>query len=300
MTTVQKWVDRTRSHLLSGRNEERNTLAGAYTAGSGTMTFSGALGGIVPNVRLSIGLNTFYVRSVNNAGLTASVLGGQDGTTDANASSGDLVRVGPRFTDADIFNALVAEVADLSAPDNGLWRISFEDFVYSPNTQIYPFITLADNTDLIDIYEVRAASSTTLLSGSWFLLPKNYWRLDRSGTVAGAPTLQVNYPAGSNGVQLRALYRAPFGLFTALTDLWTSMGMPTVMTDIPPLGAAMRLMVPREVKRNFTENQGDTRRAAEVGAGEVAASMRPIAALRMQRIAAEAARLVAQYPDRRF
>lgn len=294
---VQAWVDRTRSHLMSGRNEERNTLAAPYTAGSGVLSFAGSLGGIVANVRIGIGLNTFYVRSVTQAGLTASVIGGQDGTTDVDAASGDLVRVGPRFTDADIMAALQAEVSDLSAPDNGLWRTVTEDFAYTTSTRAYPFVS-ATGATLIDVYEVRIRTSTAA-DPTWFLVPKVAWRVDRTGSVAGAPTIQLAYPPCS-GDLMRVVYRATFADFTAMADLQAATGLPATAWDIPPLGAAMRLMVPREVKRNFTENQGDTRRAVEVEAGNIAQSMRPIAALRQQRIQAEAARLTAMYPDRRF
>ena len=54
----------------------------------------------------------------------------------------------------------------------------------------------------------------------------------------------------------------------------------------------------REVKRNFTESQGDTRRADEVPAGSVNNSINNLLRLRRDRIIAEAARLARQYPLR--
>jgi len=62
------------------------------------------------------------------------------------------------------------------------------------------------------------------------------------------------------------------------------------------LGAQIRLMSPREIKRNFTESQGDTRRADEVPAGSVAGSVSNLLRLRRDRIQAEAARLARAYP----
>ena len=64
------------------------------------------------------------------------------------------------------------------------------------------------------------------------------------------------------------------------------------------MGVQLRAMVGREIKRNFTESQGDTRRADEVGPGAIQASWRGLAALRAQRIEAEQARLSQQYPQR--
>jgi hypothetical protein len=62
------------------------------------------------------------------------------------------------------------------------------------------------------------------------------------------------------------------------------------------LGAQIRLMSPREIKRNFTESQGDTRRADEVAMGSVANSTAGLIRLRRDRIQAEAARLARAYP----
>ena len=64
------------------------------------------------------------------------------------------------------------------------------------------------------------------------------------------------------------------------------------------VGAQIRLMAGREVKRNFTESQGDTRRAEEVPAGAVGNSITNLLRLRRDRIQAEAARLARQYPLR--
>jgi hypothetical protein len=55
-------------------------------------------------------------------------------------------------------------------------------------------------------------------------------------------------------------------------------------------------MSPRELKRNFTESQGDTRRAEEVGSGAITNSIQNLVRLRRDRITAEAARLARQYP----
>lgn len=297
MTTVQDWIESTRSLLMSGQQGERNSLAAPYVAGSGTLAFSGSLGGIVPGVRLSVGTDTFYVRSVTPAGLTASVFGGQEGTTDANASTGALVWVGPRFTDAEILGALQAELSDLSGPGNGLFAMASLELTYATGIVGYD---LAGVTDLIDVYELRAQASGAALD--WPAIPKQFWRLDRSSNAALFPSglaLSIFTPAWG-GLKVRVVYRRGFTApATTATDVSTT-GLPTTAYDIPPLGAALRLVAPREIKRNFTEGQGDTRRSAEVGAGAVAGSYRGIAALRAARIQSEAERLMARWPDKRW
>jgi len=56
------------------------------------------------------------------------------------------------------------------------------------------------------------------------------------------------------------------------------------------------LMSPREIKRNFTESQGETRRAEEVASGQITNSISQLIRLRRDRIQAEAARLARAYP----
>jgi hypothetical protein len=55
-------------------------------------------------------------------------------------------------------------------------------------------------------------------------------------------------------------------------------------------------MAPREIKRNFVESQGDTRRPEEVVSGAITNSVSNLKALRRDRIIAEAARLARAYP----
>lgn len=303
VATVATWVSRTRGHLMSGRQEARNTLAANYSAGAGVLTLSQQLGAIVPGVRLSIDLNTFYVISVT--GVTATVIGGQEGSADVGATSGTLVRVAPRFTDFEIAEALLGELDDLSSPDNGLFQVSTLNLTSSSAVGGYDLSGLL--SDPIDIYSVRAQGYGTALD--WVEVPRSEYRLDRMADTAVFPSgyaLQLYRTQTTDGLTLRVIYRRgfdapalPLGAEDLATDLATT-GLPASAWDIPPMGAAMRLVLTTEIKRNFTESQGDTRRAGEVQAGARAASMRPLAALRAQRIMAESGRLTSAYPDRRL
>jgi hypothetical protein len=297
MATVQDWIESTRSLLMSGQQGERNSLATPYTPGDPTLTLTGSLGGIVPGVRLAIGTNTFYVRSVSQAGLSATVFGAQEGTTDAAAAAGALVWVGPRFTDAEILGALLSELSDLSGPGNGLFAMASVDVTYANGIIGYD---LTGVTDLIDVYELRAQASGT--GRDWPAVPKQQWRLDRASNTTVFPSglaLSIFAPAWA-GLIVRVVYRRGFTApTTTATDLTTT-GLPATAWDIPPLGAALRLVAPREIKRNFTEAQGDTRRSSEVSAGSVQGSYRGIAALRAARIQSEAERLMARWPDKRW
>jgi hypothetical protein len=72
--------------------------------------------------------------------------------------------------------------------------------------------------------------------------------------------------------------------------------MPINMEDIVEMGVMARMLSVREVKRNFIESQGDTRRSDEVPAGSIANSVTNILRLRRDRIIAEASKLARQYP----
>jgi hypothetical protein len=96
---------------------------------------------------------------------------------------------------------------------------------------------------------------------------------------------------------LRVRYKAPFVRATSETsDLTTNCFLPATCDDIVEMGVVLRLMAGREIKRNFTEGQGDTRRPDEVQAGSISQSVTNIQRLRRERIIAEAGRLKAQYP----
>jgi hypothetical protein len=68
------------------------------------------------------------------------------------------------------------------------------------------------------------------------------------------------------------------------------------MEDILEFGVMSRMLSSREVKRNFIESQGDTRRSDEVPAGAMSSSFTNILRLRRDRIIAEAAKLARQFP----
>ena len=293
MTTVNDWVTTTRSTLMSGYVENRNKLSVAYTKGGTTLTFSYPPDGIRPGARLSIGTNTFYVWTVS--GQQATVSAAEDGSTDQDAPIGSLVRVSPRFTDDEIVKALAADLNDLSSPANGLFGIGTVDLTYNAILNGYDLGPTA--SDLISIYEVKY-----LTPGPQMDNPRIHttgWRLNSNAISSQFPSgtsIQLFEPAYP-GYNVRVVYRSNFTMPTTLYANVSATGLLPSAYDIPPLGASIRLMAGREIKRDFTESQGDTRRAGEVPAGAVAASSRNLQILRQQRITSEAAKLEAIYPN---
>jgi L-lactate utilization protein LutB len=97
---------------------------------------------------------------------------------------------------------------------------------------------------------------------------------------------------------LRVTYKSPFTrASTEASDMQSACFLPITCEDIVEVGIALRMMSAREIKRNFTESQSDTRRAEEVPPGAISNSVSQLTLLRRNRITAEAARLKAQYPQ---
>ena len=293
MTTGSDWISQTRSYLMSGYAENRNKLAVAYTAGNGTLTFSYALEGIRAGARLCIGLNTFYVWSIS--GQTAVVSGGEDSSTDANAPIGSLVRVAPRFTDSEIWDQLGNDLGDLSSPSNGLFGINSVDLTYNATINGYDLGPISDQ--ILSVYEVKYLTPGPQLDNP--RITTNGFRLNRNAINTQFPSgisLQLFQPA-MPGYNVRVVYRSVFTMPSTVFANVSSTNLLPSAYDLPPLGAAIRLMEGREIKRSFTEGQGDTRRAGEVAPGAILQSARGLQQMRAQRIAAEAAKLDALYPN---
>lgn len=292
MTNAADWVAETRQMLLGGINEERNKLSAGYTAGSDTLQLQYPTGGIQSGARVSIGTNTFYVWSVN--GQIATVSGGEEGTTDANASTGDVVRVRPRWTDNEILTALNFDLNDLSSPQHGLFRSQSKTFTYDSTLDGYNMSSVAG--DVMSIIEVRY--QTTDDSKMWPRIPTTMFRLvrDMPTTDFASGLALLLYEPANSGYSVYVTFRRPFSQLTNLTTAKTDTGLLTTAYDLPPLGAAISLMAGREIKRALTETQGDTRRAQEVSSGAANASLNGLRVQRQNRIVAERARLDAQYP----
>lgn len=289
MSTVAQLINRTQRQLLSGVVEERNKLAAAVTATATSVVFSYDITAIRPGTTIEIDSELMYVWEVVTGTKTATVERGFNGTSASAHLSGSICTIAPRFPRNQILEAFNDDLADLSAPMNGLYRIKTLDINYNGSDTM---INLPSLGDVIDLLDVRLRYLST-----------DYPMIRRVNLVRNLPTsdfgsgtaLKFNEPTRSG--TLRVTYKAPFNrIVRESDDLQTSTGFPISAEDILVLGAQIRLMAPREIKRNFTESQGDTRRAEEVPSGAVANSIMQLQRLRRDRIAAEATKLDSQYP----
>jgi hypothetical protein len=289
MTTAATVIDRTLRQLLSGTVEPRNKLASTINSSATSITVTYPLEGLRAAQICEIDAELMYIWSVDSGTKTIIVERGFNGTTAASHTANALIIVNPRFPRAQTLEAMNDELSDLSSPLNGLFQIKTLDIDYNGSDVM---IDLAGITSIIDILTVSVRYMTD-----------DYPVARKVRLVRDVPT--DDFPSGyalrfDQGVfpgRLRIVYKAAYSPVTAeATDVNTTCGVQDSVLDIVTLGTQIRLMAPREIKRNFTESQGDTRRGEEVTSGAIGNSIQNLQRLRRDRIQAEAARLIRGYP----
>jgi hypothetical protein len=289
MTTAATVIDRTLRQLLSGTVEARNKLASTIDASATTVVASYPLEGLRAGQILEIDSELMYIWTADTGTKNLVVERGYNGTTAAAHTANALIKVNPRFPRAQVFEAMNDEMADLSSPLNGLFQVKTLDIDYNGSDTM---INLTGVTAIID-----------LLSVSVRYMVDDYPVARKVRLVRDVPTddfatgYALRFDQGVFPGRLRIVYKAPYvTASTESSDINTTCGIQESVTDIVAIGAQLRLMSPREIKRNFTESQGDSRRAEEVPSGAVGGSITNLQRLRRDRIQAEAARLKRSYP----
>lgn len=290
MSQVGDIIDKTNRQLLSGIVEERNKITSALTTTSTSVILSYDLDGIRKGSVIQIGQEQMYVWAVTVASKTLTVERGFNGTTAQAHSADSITTLNPRFPRNQILEAINDELSDLSSPVNGLFQIKTVELQYNGSDRM---INLAGVSGLQNVYSVHYRYQ----SDDYPRVSK--WRLLRDMPVTDFSSgfaLALDSGPGRSG-KLVVKYKANFDpVYNESDDLSLSSGLPDTAQDIIVIGAQLRLMAPREIKRNFTESQGDTRRATEVPQGAVASSVTTLTRMRRDRITAEAQRLTRLYP----
>lgn len=289
MSTVSQILTRAQRQLLSGTIEERNKLGSSVSATATSISMSYDLGAIRAGAVVQINSELMYVWEVSSATKSATVERGFNGTTATNHTSGTVIIVNPKFPRAQLMEALNDELMDLCSPVNGLYQVKTIDFNYNAAKRQ---TNIPISGDVIDLIEVRYRYIAT-----------DYKQVNGAKLLRNLPTKDFG---SSYGIQIdsliptstvRIVYKTPFNRIALETDdLQSNAGFPESAEDILIMGIQIRAVAPREIKRNFTESQGDTRRAEEVPVNAIGGSITNLIRLRRDRITAEAARLNRQYP----
>ena len=289
MSTASALLDRVNRQLLSGTIEERNKLSATVDSDDTSFVMSYDLAGLRAGTVFEIDSELVYVWEAVSGSKTLTVERGYMGTTAASHTVGAVVTLNPRFPKAQMLEALNQDIDDLSSPLNGLFRVVSTSIDYNGSDRQ---TDLTGATSVIDLIDVRLR----YLDSDYPVIRAT--RLQRDLPTADFPSgFAIVFDESVMAGSLRVRYKAPFSRVSALTDSLQSVAnVSTTMEDILELGVMSRVLSVREVKRNFIESQGDTRRSDEVGAGAMRDSFSNILRLRRDRIIAEAAKLARQYP----
>ncbi len=289
MSTVAQLINRTQRQLLSGIVESRNKLAVAINSSVTTVTSTYSLDSLRVGQTFEIDSELFYIWAADAAAQSLTVERGWNGTTAVAHTINSIITVNPRFPRNQIFEAFNDDLHDLAAPLNGLYRVKNLDISYNGHDAM---INLNGASNVIDLLDVRLRYVST-----------DYPLIRKVSLVRNMPTsdfssgLALKFSENTLAGSLRITYKTGFNpMVLEADDVQTITGFPLSAEDVLILGAQIRLMTPREIKRNFTESQGDTRRADEVPPGAVTGSIANLQRLRRERIAAEATKLDSQYP----
>ena len=296
MTTAQAWIDETRDMLLSGYVEELLQLGDSTDSASTSLNVTGAASsGITAGVVIEVNTEAMYVTSVN--GTDVNVIRGYSGSTVAAHVAADIVRVSPKFPAYRILEALNNDLRDLSSPDNGLFQIKITSFTYNATQEGYDLAGLTSE-EVQSIYSITYADPIPVEASEPEI---RSWKLKRNRDTASFSSgmALVLYGPGWPGKKVTVSYKSPLTLVSGAVSSFnkSATGLPATAYDLPPLGAALALMTTAPIRREFLDAQGSHRRAEEVPPGAISASMRDLRMRREMRVAAEAARIAAMYPQ---
>ena len=289
MSTAGAVLTRASRQLLSGTVEERNKLATTVTSADTSIVLSYDLGGFREGSVIEIESELMYVWESSTATKTLTVQRGYDGTTAVAHTNGVLATVNPRFPRQQMLDSLNSDIDDLSSTMNGLFRVVAQDISYNGSDRQ---INLTSGAGIIDLLDVRLR----YLADDYPVIRKV--RLQRNLPTADfASGFAIVFDEPVMAGSLRVVTKREFTRASSeSSDLQSACFVPQSCEDILEMGVLLRMMNGREIKRNFIESQGDTRRSDEVPAGATRDSLTNIQRLRRERIIAEAARLKQQYP----
>jgi hypothetical protein len=281
MTTVADLVQDTHRELYGTYRPEYARLGSAVDDSQTSLALTTSVP-VTESTLLSIDSELILVWGTS--GTTYEVQRAMLGT-EAAAHDGDtLVEVNPRFPSFAIRDALQKEI------------LSWEPRVFRVDTTTASIVSgdraveMSGNGDIIDVLKVTRSARTG--QDSKFELGFRYEReldalyLDSCLNEAADLNITFSLPIDVS----------TFELDTVLED---DCGMSPTQFDIATLGAAWRLVISREIKRNFMEAQGEPRSSQEVPPGAIANSGRVMKALRDERLREEMQRLRTRYPFRR-
>lgn len=298
MTQLSDLVIAIQRRALSDFREESDNLGAALTdTTTGTISLASgqSLGSIQPGAILQVDYECMLVTGASSTSSISVIRGWFDSIATTHLNNA-IINVNPRFPAVDIIKAINEDIDDLSAPTNGLFQMLELTTTFIPVQQGYDMTGLT-NSQVLELWEVRAYEYGP--AQKFPIIPGSAVKLQRNANTSIFPSgMSFTLDKGGfPGRELRVQYKAPYTtpLVNATDDVYQVTGLHSQAHDIPILGAPNRLMQFRELKRSFTEAQGEPRRAQEVPVGSSLTASKGLMMLRSQRIDAERSRLEKMY-----
>lgn len=292
--TVARLVTDTETHLYGTRRPQMNKMddSGGINASDTEVGFEFEPGGIRPGSFIEIDDEVMMVWAVR--GQIATVERAQMGTTAATHADDSIIRVEPRFWRKQIIDALRDEISSWPPELYGV---------------VQDTITVAAEKRAIDLPGAGSFSGLRLLraqhapytdlgltSEAWVELPHAALDANQS-TASFASGVSLTWDAD---LRQASTLRVVLGIrfitsgMTSSTDVG-AMGLSLPMLDIPPIGAAVRLLFPAEIGRTDDAAMGRSRLAEETPPGHASRTAREMLEWRDRRLADEAKRLLNEY-----
>jgi hypothetical protein len=312
--TLSQMVDDTLRQLRGTMRERVNILAASIDAPPAltveNIQLTGNLDGVVISTLLSIGDETMYVLDITPASLTAQVIRGYDDTIPAVASAGALVRVDTPWPRATVQEHIKDEIR------------SWGPQVFAIGSADIPIVNLQRGYDLslittpiIRILKVTAPSPPYVGDPGYWAVPgnSNTSLQDPSQPFTYNPNANLSeFPSGKSitltgmitpnyAGNLHVVYATPFDvdtLWTDSTDMIANVGLDSRDLDIPPLGAAARLLRWLSVRRAMLNVQGASRSDQDVTMPTILQAVQNFQLSTKQRLNDVQQRLLSDWPVR--
>ena len=290
MTTVADLVEDTKRHLYGTSRLALNVLDTTIGELPTSVTLTYDVQGIQQGSIISIDDEIMYVFNVDSTTKTATVHRGFMGTVPAAHLGGALVEVNPRFPRQFIKEALKQEINSY-APR--LFRVTAHNVPASGITTSFD-MPVSDYLHVVDIYGERSG-----YTGRSRLLHYNDIRDADPVDFPSGSSLHILEPVSSTTIlRVRVARTFDTSIFNDATEVEGTIGLEDYMIDIPPIGAAWRLLSSRETPRTNMAAQPEPRRAEEVPPGHISTVANTLRDIRNHRISEAQFMLRERYPYR--
>lgn len=289
VTTVSQLIEETRRLVYGTSRMSLNRIASTgILAGDVTMTLEFDLKDAVRGALLSIDDEIMWVIDATPAAKSVTMIRGYLGTTPATHALGAIVEVNPRFPRTYIKRALQQEIDSWGTR---LFKVASSNISFSSTTRIYDLGV----SSFINVLNVQLSAytgrTTRPTSYRWQILRD----MDPVDFASGsAIELLGDYPT-TGTMRIKAAQEFDVTVWADATDV-EALGLTTSMTDIPPFGAAWRLMSTKEIGRTNLTAQPEPRKAEESPAGHMASVAAQLKKLRDDRMDEERWTLIQRYP----